>query len=248
MKYTFKEILASYTPEKRRNTSIWAKIFSRPLSFLTTYIFINMGFSANTVSIISMFEALIACALLMLGEPFTIWGVFLFLFWDVLDCTDGNIARVKKTSSPIGVFFDAMAGYTAVAFVFLAVGVAAFRTSNHFGVESFWFIIIGAVTSIFDLLARLVYQKYQVTEYLVGKVEKDGVFAKRLDGGIYRILNLIMKNLTFSSLFMPLLVLAYFLSKFDFLILFYSLYSVGFFIVSVIMFSLEAMKLNKDIK
>ena len=39
MKYKFSDITASYTTEKRRNTSLWARIFSRPLSFITAYIF-----------------------------------------------------------------------------------------------------------------------------------------------------------------------------------------------------------------
>lgn len=51
MKYKFSDITASYTTEKRRNTSLWARIFSRPLSFITAYIFANLGFSANAVSI-----------------------------------------------------------------------------------------------------------------------------------------------------------------------------------------------------
>ena len=79
-KYKMKEILASYTPEKRKDTSIWAMIFSRPLSFLVTYVMINLGFTANAVSVLSIFVALIACVLLMLGHPVSTIGVFVFLF------------------------------------------------------------------------------------------------------------------------------------------------------------------------
>ena len=66
---TMKEILASYTPEKRASTSLWAKLFSRPLSFPVTYLLIILGFSANAVSILSIFVSLAACLLLMLGPP-----------------------------------------------------------------------------------------------------------------------------------------------------------------------------------
>lgn len=45
-----------------------------------------------------------ACAFIMIGGKYTLVGIILFLLWDVLDCTDGNIARLTHTSSPVGVF------------------------------------------------------------------------------------------------------------------------------------------------
>ena len=99
MKYTFKDITSSYTKEKRKRSSIWARAVSRPLSFLFTYIFINLGCSANFVSVLSIFDALIACVLILFGGNLLYVGVGLFVFWHVLDCVDGNIARVKRSSS-----------------------------------------------------------------------------------------------------------------------------------------------------
>lgn len=245
MKYKFSEITASYTPEKRKNTSVWARIFSRPLSFVTAYIFANLGFSANAVSILSLLEAFAACIFIMLGGKYLIVGIVLFLFWDVLDCTDGNIARLKKTSSPIGVFFDAAAGYAAVAFIYLSVGVAAYRTSDLFGENNYWFIIIGGAASIFDLLARITYQKYTVTEYVTGNARENGTVAEKLtQEGLYHFALQVMKNLTYSSLFMPLLVLAYFGNKFDILILFYGLYSFAFYVGATVFLLIKASKLE----
>lgn len=246
MRYKFSDITASYTPEKRRNTSMWARVFSRPLSFVTAYIFANMGLSANMVSLISLIEAFIACAFIMIGDKFLIWGIILFLFWDVLDCTDGNIARLTKTSSPVGVFYDAVAGYAAVAFIYLSVGVAAYRTSSLFGKNGFWFIIIGGAASIFDLLARIVYQKYTVTEYVTGYAQKNDTVAEKLTKkGIYHLAIQIMKNLTYSSLFMPLLVLSYFLNTFDYLIIFYCVYSMCFYVGATAFLIKKASKLSE---
>lgn len=245
MKYKFSDITASYTTEKRRNTSLWARIFSRPLSFITAYIFANLGFSANAVSIISLLEAFVACAFIMIGGKYTLVGIILFLLWDVLDCTDGNIARLTHTSSPVGVFFDAAAGYAAVAFIYLSVGVEAYRTSDMFGQNGYVFIIIGAASSILDLLARIVYQKYTVTEYVTGNAALNGTVAEKLtQGGAYHFALQVMKNLTYSCLFMPLLVLAYIFNRFDILILFYACYSLAFYVGSTCFLLIKASKLK----
>ena len=246
MKYSMKDITASYTPEKRKDTSWWARIFSRPLSFVVTYPLINLGVSANAVSIASIFVALIACGLLMMGDPVSTVGVFVFLFWDVLDCVDGNIARAKKTSSLKGEYMDAVSGYTAPAFIYLAVGVAAFREPGlmaRIGI-GYWIIVIGAVASLADLLSRIVYQKFLVTQLKLSAGEngvENGIEKERRNG-IKRVLDLIMKNMTYSSLFMPLLVIAKFAHGFDLLVSFYCLYSLAILAGSYWIFITKAVK------
>lgn len=224
--YTMREILSSYTPEKRAETSIWARIFSRPVSFAVTYLLINLGMSANLVSVLSIFVALSACIFLMAGPAFFWAGILLFLFWDVLDCTDGNIARVKKTASASGEYLDAASGYAAPAFIYLAVGVAAYDTAACPAGCRFVFIIFGAAASVSDLLARLLYQKYAVTEYKLGLFMAGGAIAEKRKHGLLKAVDTVMRNLTYSCLFMPLLVLANVTRRFDILISFYALYSV----------------------
>lgn len=243
MHYSMKEITASYTPEKRKDTSWWARIFSRPLSFIVTYPLINMGVSANSVSVASIFVAMLACGLLMFGNTFSTIGVFVFLFWDVLDCVDGNIARVKKTSSLKGEYMDAISGYTAPAFIYLAVGVAAYHEPGHLFWLGIWVIVLGAVASLSDLLSRIIYQKYLVTQLKLNlESNSTSNIENERRSGIKRILDLIMKNMTYSSLFMPLLVLAKFTHCFDILVSFYCLYSVVILGGTYIMFIHKAIK------
>jgi phosphatidylglycerophosphate synthase len=248
MKYTMKDVTASYTLEKRKKTSIWAKIFSRPLSFLLTYVLINLGFSANAVSIISIFEAILACTCLIIGGKFTLVGMILFLFWDVLDCTDGNIARVKGSSSLVGEYMDAISGYTAPAFIYLAVGVSAYKTTALFGEYAYYLIVMGAISSISDILSRIIYQKYVVTEYKMG-IANNNVSAidENRKSGLYHIADLIMKNMTYSCLFMPLLIIAYFINKLDLLITLYTIYNVCILIMTFIMFVRKAIKLSEKV-
>lgn len=245
--YSMKEILASYTPEKRASTSVWARIFSRPLSFPVTYLLINCGMSANAVSILSIFVALAACLFLMLGPSFCWAGVILFLFWDVLDCTDGNIARVTKKASAAGEYLDAVSGYTAPAFIYLAVGVAAYDTTAYLPGHSYLFILLGAAASISDLLSRVIYQKYAVTEYKLGIPAGGGQsIEEKRKQGLYRIADTVLRNLTYSCLFMPLLVVAKITNHFDLLISFYALYSAAVLIGSFVYFIRRVLSLSEQ--
>lgn len=248
MKYSMRDVTKSYTPEKRKKTSIWARIFSRPLSFVVTYVLINLGFTANIVSIISIFEALLACAFLIVGGKLLPWGVALFLLWDVLDCTDGNIARVKGSASLVGEYMDAISGYTAPAFIYLSVGVAAYHTTYLFADYAYWFIILGAIASISDILSRIIYQKYVVTEYRLGMIQSQGNIDEERASGLKHIADLIMKNLTYSCLFMPLLVIAYFTRLFDVLIIFYTVYCIGVLICTFVFFIKKALDLDQKVK
>jgi glycosyltransferase involved in cell wall biosynthesis/phosphatidylglycerophosphate synthase len=247
MKYTMKDVIKSYTPDKRKKTSIWARIFSRPLSFLVTYVLINLGFTANMVSIISIFEAMLACSFLIIGGSFLPIGIALFLFWDILDCTDGNIARVKGTSSLIGEYMDAISGYTAPAYIYLSVGVAAYRTTYLFPEYAYWFVILGGIASISDILSRIIYQKYVVTEYRIGMINNEGNIDENRATGIKHVADLIMKNMTYSCLFMPLLVIAYFTSWFDILVFLYAVYSFSILICTFIYFIRKAYALERKV-
>lgn len=244
--YSFKEILASYTKKKRNRSSIWARVFSRPLSFPITWVFINLGLTANTVSIFSMLEALVACGFIMAGGIYTYIGVVLFVFWHVLDCVDGNIARVKKTSSYAGAFLDAASGYIAPAFVFLAVGTAAYHTTTFTKLD-FWFIVMGGVSSASDVLARMIYQRYLVTEFRVGLVGENGDIDQVRSSGIAHVADLIMKNMSYSCLYMPLLILASVYNKFDILTSLYFVYTMVVLFASFVMFIKKAFSLDERI-
>jgi hypothetical protein len=242
-----RDITSSYTSEKKKKSSLWARIFSRPVSFIFTYLFINLGFTANAVSVLSMVEVLVACLFIMLGGKLLPWGVGLYVMWHVLDCCDGNIARVTKKSSYAGEFFDAVSGYTAPAFIFLSVGVAAFKTTVVPADYSYWFIVIGALASISDILGRIIYQKYVVTEYRLGLIGKEGDIDQERSSGFIHIVDVVMKNMTYSCIFMPLIILALIFNHFDILISVFACYNFLFLIASAVFFVYKATCLNERV-
>ena len=94
MKYTFEDIKSSLTKKKNSRSSLWVQLWVRKASFPVTYLFINAGWTANMVSVLSWIVIFVAAVLLSIDNfGCMLTGVILTNFWLVLDCVDGNIAR-----------------------------------------------------------------------------------------------------------------------------------------------------------
>ena len=66
MRYSFNDIIESLPKKKNSKSSWWVKLWVRKTSFLFTYLFINLGWSSNAVSYLSVFVSLLACVLFSL--------------------------------------------------------------------------------------------------------------------------------------------------------------------------------------
>lgn len=102
MKYTFKSIIDSLPKKKNSNSSWWVKLWVRKISFPFTYLFINLGFSSNAVSVLSIFITIAACICFAIPSVgCLVTAIILVNLWLILDCVDGNIARCKKKKNCI---------------------------------------------------------------------------------------------------------------------------------------------------
>lgn len=233
MKVTLENIKQSLPVSKNKVSSFWVRLWVRKFSYLVTYVCLKMGLSANTVSVISAIDALLGCIFLSINNRwFMLAGVILINFWIVLDCVDGNIARFQKQATRSGEFFDAISGYVVCAFAYLSVGIAAFHSSSLLGEYQYIFIILGALASITDLYSRLIYQKYTCTCLMIA--QQDGLtdytaendnFEKDVKPTGFTYFRLVFDRQTgISALFMPLLIISYIFSCFEYMTIFYSLY------------------------
>lgn len=225
--YSLKEIIKSLPAKKNSKSSLWVKLIVRKLSFLFTYLFINIGCSAWGVSIISVLVATVGSFCFVVDNAiFRIVGVCLIELWLILDCVDGNIARVKKTNSEMGEFIDALSGYYVTGFVYFFVGIAAFYTTTMFREYAFWMIVLGGVSTTAGLLARIIHQKYTYSIIIINQTnptrhsdipEKD-VENKR---SIQYLRSRLDKEIGISGLFMPFLIIALIFNLFDVFTIFY---------------------------
>lgn len=164
---------------KRKKDPILCRLFYRQLSFYTSSMCAKLGISANTISYISGWVAVLGCLLFLPdNKSLHICGAIMFNVWLLMDCTDGNLARSYKRQ-PFGDFADALSSYMLVCLMSLFVGFAAYQDGGLiFNAGNPWIILIGAIGGLSDTLMRLMYQKYLANERaMVAK----GVMPKEVD-------------------------------------------------------------------
>jgi len=251
MKYTYKDITSSLTKKKNSRSSLWVQLWVRKASFPVTYLFINTGWTANMVSVLSWFVIFAAAILLCINNFWCMLaGVVLTNFWLVLDCVDGNIARVKKVKTFMGDFYDAIAGYGPFSFTTIALGVAAYNTSFLDSEEyKVWLILIGGVAAVSNLYMRLVHQKY-LNCYFAGKKiigELDEITLQDTEDkrSFAYIREQIDKNFGVSGIFMPWLFVALFTKTFDIMLVCYTVYYILSFLAICVLYCKKATSFEK---
>lgn len=164
---TFRELHELAMPiEKRKEEqkNIFAYYFLRPISYIVTKPLLKTNVTPNTISCISLIFSILGFCIMVCNNTMVgkLIGLFCFFAWNILDCVDGNIARVKKMFSPIGKLWDAAAGYAAMALMYFSMGISAFSAKNSATVI---YVILGGLTAIFCLYPRLLMHfKYSENE------------------------------------------------------------------------------------
>lgn len=224
----FKESLPAW---KAKSDPHVVRYVHRPLSFYASSLFCKMGLGANNVSSISMVLAVITSSCFLLNSRIAyIAGALLVNLWLVLDCADGNIARSVK-HEPFGEFHDAISGYYVFATLFLFMGVAAFRSDGLIvGQGNCWILFAGALTSVSDLLSRLIYQKFQnvAAKESIGK-EYEFDLSKGPESAFSKIRKLedvIDKEFGLTGVLMPFIIVVSVFEWFDLFLIVYSAYYV----------------------
>lgn len=193
MAYTFKDIRNSLPPEKNQQDGIWTRYVLRPLSWPFTWAALRLGLGANAVSYLSAVFSIGGGVLFAQeGFLFPLLGAILLNIFSILDCVDGNIARVTHTASPWGGWADAVMGFVAYTAVFLSTGVYVFLRTGWWPV-----LVITALTSSANLLTRLAYQIYK---NIVGEQAHGSVSFERK----------LAENAGVTGLMMPALILCHF--------------------------------------
>lgn len=239
MKYSMTDIKSSLSHKKRFEDSLFSIVVHRPLSYPITYVFANAGVSAWTTSVLSLFVALIGCGLIGIDSYYSRWiGIALINLWAVLDCVDGNIARVTKTQSEKGSFMDAESGYMICAFVYLSFGMAAYNTrSCVMEIPKHLFIVLGAIASICDILARLVHQKYSTTVHMNPK----GITSDE-KSSFDRLRKRISTEFGVTGLVLIGAIVAQVLNSYDIIVCFYALFNMLMLSGTIVIYSMKAKK------
>lgn len=122
-----REVTQPPSIRNRRNSEHWTgDLYMRRVSPYVTRALLPTGISANGVTWLMILSGwLAAAALLLPGLGGAILAVALTQLQMLWDASDGEVARWRGTSSPLGVFLDKVGHYTVETLIGLALGVRA---------------------------------------------------------------------------------------------------------------------------
>jgi len=185
------------TLEKRKiaHNDFFAFCVGRPLSYVLTIPFLYTNLTPNTISVLSIVPLVIGLLLSYSVKTIKMqilcW--VLFFFWNLLDGVDGNVARYKKQFSKMGNVYDAMSGYVAMVFTFLAMGMISAHSSSiliGYGLSGELLIVMGALSGMFMIFPRLVMHK-AISTFMNSKK-----FDEVKDRSSFNLLKVIVLNLS----------------------------------------------------
>jgi hypothetical protein len=129
---------------------------------------IRLKISPFHINYATFLLALCMCGMFALGPPdLRVTAAVLLLFWQLLDATDGAIARGLGIRSNYGGFVDLLGGMFLLAFLDVSIGLGLYRFPDHsmqqlldlmdihFTYLPVYSLIAGAYSSIAAILFRL---------------------------------------------------------------------------------------------
>lgn len=112
----------------------------RPLAFLLVVSVYKTKIKPDHLTLAAMFMGIVAGICYSFGtKEGCIAGALCYLLFNILDCSDGQLARIKKNGSSIGRLLDGIADYIAAIAVYF--GIAA-GFSNHPDQPSYMVLLI----------------------------------------------------------------------------------------------------------
>ena len=122
--------------------------FYRPLAFLFVKSTLPLPLTPNFVSLLAMIAGIGAGVALSAGTAAGfITGAVLFGLSNILDCSDGMIARLKKNGTMTGRIVDGLVDYVAHGAVYLGFAIGMARAVASHGMElpcNPWILMIAA--------------------------------------------------------------------------------------------------------
>lgn len=127
------EIAAIYRASKKKQDINWfTEWIARPPAAVVVYLLRNTPITPNQVTFLSALVAAAACAMLVLlpGWGWLVAAALVFELSFVLDCADGQLARLRKIASPIGHLLDFLMDELKAMLLFSAVTVRLWRDTG----------------------------------------------------------------------------------------------------------------------
>lgn len=134
-------------------------LFYRPLAFVFVKLVYRTRLTPNQVTLLSMIAGCSAGFSFAFGTMLGwVLGGCLYFIANVLDCADGQLARLQNSGTLLGRVVDGVADYVSSIAVFLGIGVGLMRSD-----ENVWWLV--ALAAVSTAAHALFFDHYQ-SEYI----------------------------------------------------------------------------------
>lgn len=142
------------------------RIFYRPIGFQIAKALRNTGVTPNMITVISIFVGAATGFLFYHSDlKYNIYGILCLIFANILDCVDGQLARLTGIKSKIGRILDGLAGDIWFASIYIGL---ALRLANETG--SYAFFILAVLSGMSHLLQANITDYYKTLHlYFISK-------------------------------------------------------------------------------
>ena len=143
--------------------------FYRPLAFLLVKAVYSTNITPNQLTVISMIFGVLGGICYSFGtHKAFMFGAVLYLLYNVVDCSDGQLARLKKNGTTIGRILDGVADYVVSVALYFGIGFGyANNSSNPFLV---WLLTAAAGISNAIQSGLLDYYRTRYLDYVLNRV------------------------------------------------------------------------------
>jgi len=131
-------------------------VICRFLSYYVTLLFLKLNISSNATS---YFNFLLGVVMMIFFIQSTFlsysFAILILLIMEILDCVDGNISRLKKTSSFYGRFIDSLFGIVTISFHMFGLSIF-----SKFALNNEILFYVGIVSTCVSPFGHFIFDKY----------------------------------------------------------------------------------------
>lgn len=125
----------------KRPGSLWVVVAMDPIGPRLAWMLRGSRITPNQITLVSLVVAVAAATSYALGA--LVAGAILSQVRFLLDCTDGRLARLRGTSSPLGGFFDLLADVTSI--LLMSAGLIVGVESDALAAALLVFLVVYAI-------------------------------------------------------------------------------------------------------
>lgn len=166
--------LADYTRSLKLKEveEVFDLYFYRPLAFLLVKAIYQTNITPNQLTVASMFVGVLGGLCYSFGHPSAIAaGAILYGLSIVIDCSDGQLARLKKNGTRLGRILDGLIDYVVMIAIYAGIGIGLVPESGDSGM--WWLLILAAALSNLFHSVALDYYRNRFMDFVQGASTQD---------------------------------------------------------------------------